>query len=65
MHFWVLISCVQFVAKDSACDARSRGGGVMQVAFFLRGGDRGVILARDLLRQAEAQSQVPVQFPVP
>ena len=37
----------------------------MQVAFFLRGGDRGVILARDLLRQAEAQSQVPVQFPVP
>ena len=46
-------------------DARTRGGGFIQGAKQLCGCARKIILANNLLHQAEAQSRVPVRFSVP
>ena len=67
VHVRFSVDCLQSVAKDSVNIMRDRGWGresSCRRRKFLRGWAHEIILASNLLRQAEAWSYVPVRFPV-
>ena len=61
---WVSIDYLWSIANNTACTMRGRGGrsGPYRWKNVLRGYGGKIVLARNLLRQAEAWSHVPVRF---
>ena len=63
-HGVVVLILSQFVGSDRSRVMRKLEGGSFWWRKILRGCTRKIILVRDLLRQAEAKSRVPLWLPV-
>ena len=63
---WVYVDFLQYVTKESLHALRKQGGGGGSCRWWkcLHGCACGIILPHDLLRQSEAQYQVPVRLTV-